>query len=137
MMCTRVAVEDMLKRSVPGRIIFISSTRGIRAYPEDNIYGSLKAALIRSVQSLALELAKHNITVNCIAPGATKVRGDISPEGLQKGYLPGKIPLKRYGTPEEIGHLLAFIASDEAGYITGETIRIDGGLILPGMKEKE
>ena len=137
MMCTRVAVEDMLKRSVPGRIIFISSTRGIRAYPEDNIYGSLKAALIRSVQSLALELAEHNITVNCIAPGATKVRGDISPEGLRKGYLPGKIPLKRFGTPEEIGHLLAFIASDEAGYITGETIRIDGGLILPGMKEKE
>jgi NAD(P)-dependent dehydrogenase (short-subunit alcohol dehydrogenase family) len=136
-MCTKVAANDMVERSVAGRIIFIASTRGIRAYPEDNIYGSLKAALIRSVQSLALSLAEHNITVNCIAPGATKVRGDLSPKGLTEGYLPGKIPLKRYGSPEEVGYLAAFIASDEAGYITGETIKIDGGLILPGMKEKQ
>jgi NAD(P)-dependent dehydrogenase (short-subunit alcohol dehydrogenase family) len=122
---------------VPGRIIFIASTRGIRAYPEDNIYGSLKAALIRSVQSLALELANYNITVNCIAPGAIKVRGDVAPEGLAEGYLAGKIPMKRFGSPEEIGYLAAYIASDEAGYITGETIRIDGGLILPGPKETQ
>ena len=137
MMCTRVAAEDMVRRSEPGRIIFISSTRGIRAYPEDNIYGSMKAALIRSVQSLALELAEHKITVNCIAPGATKVRGDLSPVGLTEGYRAGQVPLKRLGSPEEVGQLAAFIASDQAGYITGETIRIDGGLILPGPKEKE
>jgi len=135
MMCTKAAASDMIRRSVPGRIIFISSTRGIRAYPEDNIYGSLKAGLIRSVQSLALELAPYRITVNCIAPGATKVRGDLSPEGLSEGYLAGIIPLKRMGSPKEVGDLTAYLASDDAGYITGETIRIDGGLILPGPPE--
>lgn len=135
MMCAKVAANDMIKRSEPGRIIFISSTRGLRAYPESNIYGALKAGLNQSVQSLAIELAEYDITVNCIAPGATKVRGDLSPEGLREGFIATKVPLRRFGSIEENGHLAVFLASDEAAYITGETIRIDGGLILAGPKE--
>ena len=136
LMCAKYAAHSMIDRQVPGRIIFISSTRGQRAYPEDLVYGSLKAGLNRAVQSLALELAEHRITVNSIAPGATKVRGDLSPEGLTQGFIPTLVPLGRYGSPEEVGHLAAYLASPEAAYITGQTIYMDGGLILPGQPEQ-
>jgi glucose 1-dehydrogenase len=89
LMCARYAAKDMRSRSAPGRIIFIASTRGIRAYPEDAVYGSLKAALIRSVKSLALELADCGISVNAVAPGATKVRGDLSDEWPDR-WSPGR-----------------------------------------------
>jgi len=135
MMCARVAAEHMVQRGVPGRILFISSTRALRAHPEDNIYGSLKAGLIRSVQTLSLELAEYGITVNCIAPGATKIRGDLSKSGLTKGNVASLVPLGRLGSPEEVADLATFLVSEKASYITGETVRIDGGLILPGQKE--
>ncbi|WP_242985358.1 SDR family NAD(P)-dependent oxidoreductase [Vallitalea okinawensis] len=136
MMCAKVAANHMVKEQVEGSIIFISSTRGISAHPEDNIYGSFKAGLIRSVQSVALELSEYGININVVAPGATAIRGDYSMEQLSKGWAK-KIPMKRLGTPEEVGHLVKYLVSDVAEYITGETIRIDGGLILPGMKEVE
>jgi glucose 1-dehydrogenase len=135
LMCARYAAEDMRSRSAPGRIIFIASTRGIRAYPEDAVYGSLKAALIRSVKSLALELADWGISVNAVAPGATKVRGDLSDSGLTDGHLAGLVPLGRMGSPRDIGAAVAFLVSPDASYITGETLRVDGGLILPGRDE--
>ena len=134
LLCAKVAANDMVSRGEKGNIIFIASTRGIRAYPEDSIYGGLKAALIRSVESMALDMAPHNIRVNCVAPGATAVRGSFTPDELS-GRLGKKIPLGRMGTPDEVGRLVRFIASDEAAYMTGNTIKLDGGLILPGMPE--
>ena len=138
MLCAKVAANSMVERGVPGNIVFIASTRGIRAYPEDSIYGGMKAALIRSCESMALDMAKHNIRVNCVAPGMTAIRGDFSPESLvRKGTFVEKIPLKRTGTPNEVGYLVRYVISDEAAYMTGNTIKLDGGLILPGIPEKE
>jgi len=84
-----------------------------------------------------LDLAKHKIRINCVAPGATAVRGNFTPEELSAGYLAPRIPLGRRGTPEEVGYLVRFIASDEAAYMTGNTIKLDGGLILPGIPERD
>ena len=136
MMCAKTAANDMAARGAVGNIIFIASTRGFRAYPEDAVYGGFKAALIRSVESMALDMAPHGIRVNCVAPGATAVRGSFSEEDLTRGYAK-RIPLGRKGVPDEVGRLVRFIASDEAAYMTGNTVKLDGGLILPGMPERD
>lgn len=135
LMCAKVSANNMVERGVKGSIIFITSTRGIRAYPEDAIYGGLKAALNRSAESMALDMAQYGIRVNCVAPGATAIRGSFSPKELSEGSFAKKIPLGRKGSPDEVGHLIKYLASDEASYITGVTVKIDGGLILPGMPE--
>lgn len=135
LLCTKIAANHMIEQNIQGRIIYISSTRGIRAYANDAIYGSLKAALNRAVQSLAIELAEHDITVNSVAPGATAVRGNYSKEELQKGHISTLIPLKRKGTPDDVANLVNYLVSNEASYITGETVRVDGGLILYGPNE--
>jgi NAD(P)-dependent dehydrogenase (short-subunit alcohol dehydrogenase family) len=135
LLCSKVAANDMVARGVKGNIVFITSTRGIRAYPEDALYGGFKAALNRAAESIALNLAKYHIRVNCVAPGATAVRGDYSPEELAAGFGT-HVPLGRRGTPREVGYLVRYIASDEADYMTGDIIKLDGGLILPGMPER-
>ncbi len=135
-LCSKVAANFMVNEKIKGNIIFITSTRGIRAYPEDCLYGSLKAALNRAVESMALEMAPHGIRVNAIAPGATAIRGSFTDAELRKGNFPPQIPLGRLGTPIEIGHMVEYLASDKATYITGDIIKADGGLILPGMVER-
>lgn len=134
-LCAKVAANHMKDNKIKGNIIFISSTRGIRAYPEDCLYGSIKAALNRGVESMALEMSHYGIRVNCIAPGATAIRGNYIGEELSQSNFAKKIPVGRLGTPEEVGYLAEYLASEKAGYITGATIKIDGGLILPGMPE--
>lgn len=126
------AVRSMIERGIRGNVQFITSSRGERAYPGDSIYGGMKAALIRSCGSLALEWAPHGIRTNCVAPGATvnELDQDARTEPLGR-----KIPLGRLGTPSDIGEAVAWLASDQAAYITGINLRIDGGLILPGMPE--
>jgi NAD(P)-dependent dehydrogenase (short-subunit alcohol dehydrogenase family) len=136
LLCAKVAANDMVARGVAGNIIFITSTRGIRAYPEDALYGGFKAALNRAAESLALNVAKYRIRVNCVAPGATEVRGDLTPAALSAEDWVRRIPLGRKGTPREVGYLVRYIASDEASYMTGNTVKLDGGLILPGMPER-
>ncbi|GGO07818.1 SDR family NAD(P)-dependent oxidoreductase [Saccharibacillus kuerlensis] len=129
---SKYAVRSMIERGIKGHVHFITSSRGERAYPGDSIYGGMKAALIRSCASLALEWAPHGIRTNCIAPGATvhDLDQDAHTEPLGR-----KIPLGRLGTPSDIGEAIAWLASDKASYITGINLRIDGGLILPGMPE--
>ncbi len=131
-LASKYAAQAMVERGIRGSIIHITSSRGERAYPDDSIYGGMKAALIRSTGSIALELAPHGIRVNCVAPGATvnRLHQDALTEPL--GH---KIPLGRMGTPHDIGEAVAWLASDEASYITGINLRVDGGLILPGMPE--
>jgi len=130
------AARYFADNKVKGNIIFIASTRGIRAYPEDCVYGSFKAALIRAAESMALEMGQYGVRVNCIAPGATANRGDYSMEELTKAPFTRNIAIPRKGTPAEIGYLVEYLASEKAAYITGVTIKIDGGLILPGPPEK-
>ncbi|MGG3283679.1 SDR family NAD(P)-dependent oxidoreductase [Paenibacillus solani] len=132
MLLSKYAVREMIAQKIPGNIIFITSSRGERAYPKDSIYGGMKAALIRAAQSLALEWAPHGIRVNCVAPGATVHKLEQSAEEEPLG---SKIPLGRLGTPSDIGEAIAWLSSDKASYITGINLRVDGGLILPGMPE--
>ncbi|MDO3412766.1 SDR family oxidoreductase [Saccharibacillus sp. CPCC 101409] len=129
---SKYAVRSMIEREIKGSVHFITSSRGERAYPGDSIYGGMKAALIRSCGSLALEWAPHGIRTNCVAPGATVNNLD---QNAHEEPLGRKIPLGRLGTPSDIGEAIAWLASDKASYITGINLRIDGGLILPGMPE--
>lgn len=144
MVMMQCAARYMVTHGIRGNIINITSSRGERAYPKDATYGGLKAALNRAIQSMALELGPHGIRVNNVAPGMIKVRERREVEEM--GGQPEKqeqffrtvgnmIPLGTYGTPEDIANAVAFLASDEASYITGYTLRVDGGLILPGMPE--
>lgn len=133
MICVREAAKHMTEQGIKGRIILISSTRGLRAYPEDPLYGGMKAALHRACESLALEFAEHGITINCVAPGNTSIRGNYTMEELTRSRFQNKIPLKRSGTPWEVAELVKYLAGENGGYITGSVLRIDGGLILPVM----
>lgn len=116
-------VLPMVKLRRGGRILVISSLAGVRGHQGQTNYAASKAGLIAAAKSLGLELAKRKITVNCIAPGLIESK---MTQGLEE--LVAQIPLGRMGTPEEVAHLAGFLCSDEAGYITGQVIQIDGGL---------
>jgi 3-oxoacyl-[acyl-carrier protein] reductase len=111
-----------------GRIINISSVVGLMGNIGQANYASTKSALIGFVKSLAKEYGRKNILINNVAPGfiETDMTAKI-PEKLKEEIL-NKIPLRRYGKPEEVANLVAFLASDLNTYITGQTILIDGGL---------
>ena len=137
----RGASSYFVKNKIKGNIINITSSRGQRAYPEDGIYGGLKAGLNRAIESFALDMASYGIRINNVAPGAIRIRSneelsnqnDIPIDFWDK--LGSRIPLERCGTPDDIAQAVIFLASEKASYITGVTLRVDGGLILPGMPE--
>ena len=155
----RDASRYMIDHKIKGNIINITSSRGERAYPECGIYCGLKAGLNHAIKAFALDVSGYGIRINNVAPGATRVRtkqemaaqktGDASDYFWRKEYedktkeitsdfwdeLGTLIPLSRAGTPEDIANAVCFLASDKASYITGVTLRVDGGLILPGMPE--
>lgn len=134
LLCAKVAAARMIDDKTRGSIIFVTTTEGLRAYKEDLIYGSFAAALHRSTESMAMQLAPHGIRLNCIAPGITDTKGD-RPEKETPSPYKYKIPAGRRAVPSDIGYAVEFLASEKADYITGTTIKIDGGLILPGMPE--
>ena len=134
MILMKLVARHMLEHGIRGNIINITSTRAERAYPHDSVYGGMKAGLRRASESIAIELAMHGIRVNNVAPGATELER-VSEQFYDK--LGRKIPLRRVGKPEDIGEAVLWLASDAASYITGTSLRVDGGLILPGMPEAE
>ena len=123
------ALRGMMKGKW-GRIIFVSSLSGRIGQVGQSSYAASKSGLLGLARSLAKEYASRNITVNVVAPGAVKtdMLQKLSEEQI-KEYLQS-IPLGRLGEPEEIGEIIAFLASDHAGYITGSLIPIDGGLYM-------
>lgn len=137
----REAATYMAAHGIKGSIVNISSVRGISAHPGDLVYGGIKAALNRVCQSVALDVAPYGIRVNNILPGATRrftpeEEKTADPAHIEKiHYLSARIPLERYGTPEDIGNAVVFLASEKASYITGISLAIDGGLSLPGLAE--
>ena len=122
---TRRLLKQMMPRKRGGRIINIASLSGVKGLPGQTNYSAAKAALIGATKALAQEVAPRNITVNAIAPGfiETDMTKDLPENDLKK-----LIPVGRFGKPDEVAALVAFIASDAAAYITGEVININGGL---------
>ena len=108
-----------------GRIINISSVSGVIGNRGQTNYSAAKAGLIGATRSLSLELAKRNITVNAVAPGL--IETDML-EGAPVEEIVKRIPMRRVGKPEEVAHLVRFLVSDQAAYITGQVIGINGGL---------
>jgi 3-oxoacyl-[acyl-carrier protein] reductase len=111
-----------------GRIINISSVVGLSGNPGQANYVSSKAGLIGLTKSLAQELGSRNITVNAVAPGFIETAMTQALSDEARVAIAGKIPLGRIGTPAEIAYAVCFLAADEAGYITGHTLSVNGGM---------
>ena len=126
---SKIFVKNMIKNK-KGRIINISSISGLMGNPGQVNYSSSKSALNGFTKSLAKELGSRNITVNCVAPGFIETDMTSFLEEDAKQQIEETIPLGRLGKGEDIAKLVAFLASDEASYITGQTISIDGGLLM-------
>ncbi len=126
---TKALLKGMLKARW-GRVISIASASGVGGQVGQTHYSAAKGGLIAFTKALAREVASYGVTANAVAPGFidTEMLSVVPPEKLQK-YL-GEVPLKRMGSADEVASLVAYLASDEAAYMTGQVLRIDGGLIM-------
>jgi glucose 1-dehydrogenase len=128
---SQIAARQMIKQGQGGRIINISSVHEDLPMPTNAAYCASKGGVRMLMRTIAVELAKYNITVNNIGPGAvyTPIDADIEAQPELEKSLMAEIPLNRWGKPEEIAGLAVYLASDEAGYVTGSTYFIDGGML--------
>ncbi len=126
--CCKAAIRPMIRARQGGRIINISSVSGLTGQFGQTNYSASKAGIIGFTYALAKEVGKRQITVNAIAPGyiPTTLTSDLAQE--VKDAIIQMTPLGRFGTPEDVAQAVAFLASEEAGFITGITLRVDGGL---------
>jgi 3-oxoacyl-[acyl-carrier protein] reductase len=125
------AARTMIAQGKGGAIVNMASTNGLMGERDLAAYNASKGGVVLLTKTMAIELAPYNIRVNCVAPGL--IRTEMAPEGgvdesFTQAYLQ-KIPLRRHGIPSEVANLFAYLASDEASFITGDTVVIDGGQI--------
>ncbi len=127
--CSKAAVKHMMRKRY-GRIISIASVAGQMGNPGQTNYSASKAGQIGFTKALAREVAARNVTVNAVAPGFvdTEILDAMSPETLAAALK--LVPLARKGQPEEIAYAVAFLASDQAAYITGQVLGVDGGMAM-------
>jgi len=133
-LCSRYAVEAM-KEKGSGSIVNVASINGLIAMPDQFTYNASKAAIVEMSKSMAVDLGPFNIRVNCVCPGVTDtpaLRRTIDEMGFTEeaviaGYIEPRCIIKRFGKPAEVAAVIAFLASDEASYMTGATVVVDGG----------
>lgn len=130
-LCSQAAARQLIKQGEGGRIINISSVHEDLPMPTNSPYCASKGGLRMLTRTICDELAPHKITVNNIAPGAvfTPIDADVEANPKLENQLMSEIPLGRWGQPSEIAGLATYLASDEAGYVTGSTYVIDGGMM--------
>ena len=127
--CTKAVLRHMVRQRW-GRVINVVSVVGIEGNPGQSNYAASKAGVIAFSRSIAKEVASRNITVNSVAPGyiSTEIVADLNPEF--KELILSRIPQNKFGTVEDVSNMVGYLASEEANYITGEVIRVDGGIEL-------
>ncbi len=131
--CTHAVLPGMIERQAGGRVINISSDAARVGSTGESVYSAAKAGIIGFTKTLARETARHNITANVICPGPTDTAllaevgegNDKLIDSLKRG-----IPMKRLGRPDDVAGVVAFLASDDAGFITGQTLSVSGGLTM-------
>ena len=125
----RYILRNMMRRRY-GRIVNIASISGVLGNPGQPNYAASKAGLVGMTKSLAREVSSRGITANCIAPGfiSTPMTDALTPKQVEA--IAAAIPAQKFGKPEDVAAAVVFLASDEAGYITGETMHINGGMVM-------
>jgi 3-oxoacyl-[acyl-carrier protein] reductase len=126
---SRALLKGMMKRRF-GRIVNITSIVGVTGNPGQTNYAAAKAGLIGMSKALAQEVASRNITVNCVAPGFIQTAMTEALDDKQREALMGRIPAGRLGTVDDIAAAVAYLASDEASYVTGQTLHVNGGMAM-------
>lgn len=130
-LCSQHAAQRMLKQGRGGSIVMISSVHAERPYPSASAYNAAKAGVNHMAQSMALELAGQGIRVNVVEPGWIDTPGERQHNSATEIEERGRtLPMKRLGTPQEVAKAVAFLCSEDASYITGATLRVDGGFAL-------
>ncbi|GAA0580038.1 SDR family oxidoreductase [Rhizomicrobium electricum] len=135
--CAREAAKRMIAQQ-RGVIVNVTSVHETIPWTGYSAYTAAKAGLSMFTRTLAQEIAEHGVRVVAIAPGAIKtpINADVWKDPAGKADLLGKIPMDRIGEPKDVGRVIAFLASDLAGYVTGTTVAVDGGMLLyPGFRE--
>lgn len=132
--CAQNAAKNMIVHGIKGSIVNICSNHRAMNFPIASVYGSAKAAVYKLTQHIALELAPHGIRVNSISPGYIKVT-DPNVVSDREKMMVSRIPVGRIGQPVEIANMVRFLASDEAQFITGSDMLVDGGALLPALMD--
>ncbi len=135
--CAQAAARQMVQQGY-GRIVTLSSTAGLRGGTGRAAYGAAKAGVVGLTKVMAVELAPYGITANALAPGAieTELVARMHSDETRRVYRAG-IPMDRYGTPDETAFTAVFLASEQAGYVTGHVLGVDGGFLAAGVMHRQ